>query len=299
MKSILPGEIPVPKFHSLLLGSVAPRPIAFASTIDKAGNVNLSPFSFFNVFSSNPPVMIFSPARRGRDNSVKHTYENVKEVDEVVINIVNYAMVEQTSLASTEYDKGVNEFIKSGLTPVPSQLVQPPRVAESPAAFECKVRQIISLGEGGGAGNLVICEVLLAHFKEEIFDEKGNIDPHKIDLVARLGGDWYCRANGEALFEIAKPLTAKGIGVDQIPPGIRLSKILTGNQLGKLGNVEQLPLQEELEAFKNNEDFKKILNSISGNKEAMKENLQKVAANYLDRGEVQEAWKILLIAENL
>ena len=226
MLTIDPKEIAVPKMHGYLLGAVAPRPIAFASTVDKDGNVNLSPFSFFNVFSANPPILVFSPARRGRDNTTKHTYENVLEVPEVVINIVNYDMVQQASLSSTEYDKGVNEFIKSGLTPVASERVKPPRVGESPVSFECKVNEVVSLGPNGGAGNLVICEVLLVHIKEEVLDEEGRIDPVKLDAVARMGGDYYCRAQGDALFTVPKPLATKGIGVDQIPAPIRNSKIL-------------------------------------------------------------------------
>ena len=239
-----PKEIPIPKMHSYLLGAVAPRPIAFASTIDKAGNINLSPFSFFNVFSANPPIMIFSPSRRGKNNTTKHTYENVLEVPEVVINIVNYALVQQASLSSTEYDKGVNEFVKAGLTPVVSDRVKPPRVGESPVSFECKVNQVIPLGDQGGAGNLVICEVLLMHVKEEVLDEEGKIDQSKLGAVARMGGDHYCRAHGNAIFTVPKPLTTIGIGVDEIPEVIRESNILTGNDLGMLGNVERLPLKE-------------------------------------------------------
>lgn len=227
--------------HSYLLGAVVPRPIAFASTLDKEGNVNLSPFSFFNCFGANPPILIFSPARRGRDNTTKHTYENVLEVPEVVINIVDYAMVQQMSLASTEYPKGVNEFVKSGLTSVSSTLVKPPRVGEAPVAFECKVLQVIPTGLEGGAGNLVVCEVVLAHIKDTVLDADGRIDPFKLDAVARMGGDWYCRANGDALFTVPKPLEKIGIGIDQLPEAIRTSKVLTGNDLAILANVENLP----------------------------------------------------------
>jgi len=247
--SINPKEVSTAKFHGYLLGAVAPRPIAFASTIDKDGNVNLSPFSFFNAFSANPPILIFSPARRVRDNTTKHTLENVLIHDEVVINIVNYDMVEQMSLASTEYDEGVNEFVKSGLTEVASEKVKPPRVGESPASFECKVIEVKPLGTEGGAGNLIICEVLLMHVKDEILDEEQRIDPYKLDAVARMGGNWYSRAQGDAIFEIAKPLTTKGIGVDQIPESIRNSDVLTGNNLGQLGNVEQLPALNEIKEY--------------------------------------------------
>src|SRR5688572_7953282 len=241
MVTVDPKEISVAKMHAYLLGAVTPRPIAFASTVDKDGNVNLSPFSFFNCFGMNPPLLIFSPARRVRDNTTKHTYENVLEVPEVVVNVVNYAMVQQTSLASTEYPKGVNEFVKSGFTAIPSVKIRPPRVAESPVSMECKVLDVVATSDKGGAGNLVICEVLLMHIREDILDADGRIDPHKIDTVARLGGDWYCRVNGDALFKVPKPLDKLGIGVDQIPERIRLSNVLTGNDLGMLGNVESLP----------------------------------------------------------
>ncbi len=227
--------------HGYLLGAVSPRPIAFASTIDKEGNVNLSPFSFFNCFGANPPILVFSPAKKGKDNTTKHTYENVLEVPEVVINMVNYDMVQQMSLASTEYPKGVNEFIKAGLTPITSSMVKPPRVGESPVSFECKVLQVLPMGTEGGAGNLVICEVVLVHIKDEVLDSEGRIDSHKIDTVARMGGDWYCRANGEALFKVPKPLDKISIGIDQLPDSIRLSSVLTGNDLALLASVEKMP----------------------------------------------------------
>ncbi len=274
---INPQEIPVGKMHSYLLGAIAPRPIAFASTIDKEGNVNLSPFSFFNCFGANPPILIFSPARRGRDNTTKHSYENVLEVPEVVINIVNYSMVQQMSLASTEYPKGVNEFVKAGFTQVPSAIVKPPRVGESPAAFECKVLDVIKTGDQGAAGNLVICEVVMAHIKDEILDAEGKIDPFKLDAVARMGGDWYCRANGEALFKVPKPLDKIGIGIDQLPVEIRNSKILTGNDLGKLANVESIP----------------SVNSLGNTQTSSDDSVHRVAQKYLSEGKVDEAWKVL------
>lgn len=240
-KRIDPKEVSTGVLHSYLLGAIAPRPIAFASTIDKEGKVNLSPFSFFNVFGANPPILIFSPARRGRDNTVKHSYENVLEVPEVTINIVDYAMVQQMSLASTEYPKGVNEFVKAGLTEIPSEKVKPPRVANAPASFECKVLQVLPTGIEGGAGNLIICEVVLVHIAERVLDANGKVDPFKLDAVARMGGDWYCRANGDALFTVPKPLEKIGIGIDQLPNEIRLSKVLTGNELAMLANIEALP----------------------------------------------------------
>ncbi len=296
MKTISPKDVSVPEFHQILLGAVAPRPIAFASTVDAQGNVNVSPFSFYNAFGANPPLLIFSPARRGRDNTTKHTFENVREVPEVVINAVNYSMVHQVSLASTEYDKGVNEFVKAGFTEVPSTLVKPPRVAESPVSFECKVIQIIETGTEGGAGNLIICEVLLAHINEAVLNEKGGIDVQKIDLVARLGGDWYCRANGNALFEVEKPLVRKGIGIDTMPEAIRLSRILTGNDLGKLGNVETLPTPEDLANFQGSDAFKEVMQEAQKMLyEPLSENLlHKLAQKYLDQNQVDLAWKILL-----
>lgn len=253
MIKIDPFQIPVPKLHQILLGTIAPRPIAFASTVDSKGRPNLSPFSFFNIFGVNPTTLIFSPSRRGRDNTVKHTYENLKEVPEVVINMVNFAMVEQVSLSSTEYQKSVNEFIKAGLTPVSSEKVKPFRVKESPVQFECSVRQIIETGDQGGAGNLVICEILLIHLQEYIFNESGVVDPDKIDLVARMGGDYYCRASGDAVFVVEKPLQKLGIGVDNLPETIRNSAYLSGNDLGRLGNIEVLPSADEIEEFRNQE----------------------------------------------
>lgn len=295
MLTINPKEVSVAKLHNYLLSSVAPRPICFASTIDKDGNPNLSPFSFFNVFSANPPVAIFSPARRGRNNTTKHTYENVKEIDEVVINVVNYEMVQQTSLASTEYAKGVNEFTKAGFTPIASELVKPFRVKESPVQMECKVQEVVELGDEGGAGNLVICEILLMHIDESILNETGGIDQNKIDLVARLGGNWYCRASGDSLFEVVKPLTTIGIGVDGIPIEIRLSKVLTGNNLGQLGNCEKIPGSEEIDAYKNSEHFTQTLHTLNVNIDHFDKNKHILAKHLLDEGMVDEAWKILMI----
>ncbi|HEY1038388.1 MAG TPA: flavin reductase family protein [Bacteroidia bacterium] len=250
MLSIEPSAIPVPQLHAYLLGAVGPRPIAFASTMDKDGNPNLAPFSFFNVFSSKPPLLIFSPNRSGKTGATKHTHENVKEVPEVVINVVNYSMVHQMSLTSSPYAKGVDEFVKSGFTKLPSDTVRPFRVAESPVQLECKVLEVKELGQEGGAGNLIICEVTKMHISENILNDKGVIDMHKIDLVARMGGNWYCRANGEALFEVEKPVTTLGLGVDILPETIRNSKVLTGNNLGQLGNLEVLPTSEEVSTFK-------------------------------------------------
>ncbi|MCC5946101.1 MAG: flavin reductase family protein [Bernardetiaceae bacterium] len=282
VRTIYPKDLPVPELHSYLLGAIAPRPIAFASTVDEEGQVNLSPFSFFNVFGANPPTLIFSPARRVRDNTTKHTLENAKATKEVVINIVNYAIVEQMSLASTEYDKGVNEFIKAGLTEEPSLTVKPPRVKESPVQFECKVVNIIETGTEGGAGNLIICEVTALHLQEQILDISGNIDPRKIDLVARMGGDFYCRANGDAIFEIAKPIREKGIGIDQLPEPIRHSKYLTGNSLAKLANIEVLPTHEALAHVK----MPGFDSQISAHAQA---------EILLQQNKHLEAWKLLLM----
>lgn len=293
MKTINPKDVPIAQFHSYLLGAVAPRPIAFASTVDKDGNVNLSPFSFFNVFGTNPPVLVFSPSRRVRDNTTKHSLENVLEVPEVVINMVSFSMVEQMSLASTEYEKGVNEFVKSGFTEEKSTLVRPPRVKEAPVAFECKVLEVLPIGEGGGSANLVICEVLLAHISEQILDEKDQVDPHKLDAVARMGGDWYCRANGEALFEIAKPIRNKGIGVDNIPLNIRNSAVLTGNNLGRLGNCEHIPGQTEIEEYSKDATIQEMKLRFKNDRESFDFHLHEHAKKVLESGDVNTAWKIL------
>ncbi len=261
MITIDPKSIETAKLQGYLQSSVGPRPIAFASTMDTEGNPNLSPFSFFNVFSANPPILIFSPARRVRDNSIKHTLINAEATREVVINVVNFDMVQQTSLASTEYADGVNEFVKSGFTPIPSDVVKPFRVKESPVQFECKVTQIIPLGTEGGAGNLILCEVLRIHIDETILDENGAIDQYKIDLVSRLGGNWYSRSN-QGLFEVPKPLTTLGIGVDAIPDFIKESAVFDGNDLGMLGNIEALPTLEEVSIFvKQNFAVKGVLSS--------------------------------------
>jgi flavin reductase (DIM6/NTAB) family NADH-FMN oxidoreductase RutF len=285
--TIDPKKIPVPKLHNYLLGAVVPRPIAFASTIDKQGSVNLSPFSFFNCFGASPPILVFSPSRRGRDNTTKHTYENVKAVPEVVINIVNYNIVQQASLTSCEYPKGVNEFLKAGLTAVPSIKVKPPRVAESPVSFECKVNQIVELGIQGSAGNLVICEILLMHIKDEVLDDRGQIDPIKLDAVSRMGGDQYLRMNEATIFSIPKPGEKLGIGFDQIPERVRKSKIFTGNDLGQLATIERLPTQNEIDAFANLHKVSQVL--LIG--EMMQHALAK---EYLSKGLVEDAWKILL-----
>ena len=288
MLSIDPKEIPTAKLHGYLLSAVAPRPIAFASTIDADGNPNLSPFSFFNVFSAKPPIMIFSPARRVRDNTTKHTLENTEEVKEVVINVVNYDIVHQMSWSSTEYADGVNEFEKTGLTMLRSDLVKPFRVAESPVQFECKVNDIVKLGTEGGAGNLIICEVVKMHISSEILNEDQSINQEQLDLVARAGGSYYSRAN-KGFFEIPKPLSTLGIGVDAMPEHVKNSMILTGNDLGMLGNVESLPSQDEIEAFL--EDVSERYPNV---RETSHREKHKIAQNYLSFGDVESAWKLLL-----
>ena len=285
MLTIDPREISTAKLHGYLLSAVAPRPIAFASTIDKNGNPNLSPFSFFNVFSANPPVMIFSPARRVRDNTSKHTLDNINEVKEVVINVVNHDMVQQMSLSSTEYPKEVNEFEKAGFTMLPSEAIKPFRVAESPVQFECEVKEVIELGKEGGAGNLIICEVLKMHISKDVLDENNVIVQEKLDLVARAGGSYYSRAK-TGFFEIPKPLSSLGIGVDQIPERIRNSSVLTGNNLGLLGNVEVLPNQFDVDNF--GKDNPKYIGLKTQEK-------HKFAQQFLENNDVESAWKVLLI----
>ena len=288
MITIDPKTIETAKLQGYLQGSVGPRPIAFASTMDAEGNPNVSPFSFFNVFSANPPILIFSPARRVRDNSIKHTLINAEATGEVVINVVNYAMVQQISLASTEYADGVDEFLKSGLTPIASEVVKPFRVKESPVQFECKVTQIIPLGTEGGAGNLVLCEVVRIHIDESVLDENGVIDQYKIDLVSRLGGNWYSRSN-QGLFEVPKPLSTLGIGVDAIPNFIKESPVFNGNDLGMLGNVEALPTLQEVSIFvQQNFAVKGVLSADDQQK------VHLAAKKYLDDNDVLSAWKVLL-----
>ena len=288
---IVPGEVKTAELHSYLLGAVSPRPICFASTMDAAGVPNLAPFSFFNVFGSNPTTLIFSPSRKVRDNTLKHTLLNIMETKEVVINMVNYEMMHQMSLSSCEFPKGVDEFEKSGFTKLASEKVKAYRVAESPVQIECKVRDIIETGKEGGAANLIICEVLVMHINDAVLDEKHHIDPNKIDLVARMGGDYYCRASGNAVFEVSKPNTQLGIGVDALPESIRNSTILTGNNLGQLANVHEMPF---VDATFNDDKLKSIIQYFSINPDEMDTELHRYAKELLDQGKVYEAWQILL-----
>ncbi len=291
-KTIELKEIKPFERQNFLQHAIAPRPVCFASTIDKDGNINLSPFSFFNLFSSNPPIVIFSPARRVRDNSTKHTLENVLEVPEVVVNICDYNMVQQVSLASCDYPKGTDEFLKAGFTKLPSQMVKPPRVKESPVQLECKVIEVKPLGIAGGAGNLVIAEVLLMHINEAVLNEdKTMIDQTKLQHIARLGGDWYCKVNSSNLFKVEKPNINIGIGVDALPESIRKSNILTGNDLGQLGNVHEMPF---VDPSYHDDRLKNIIQYYSLNPEDMDNELHRYAKELLEEGKTKEAWQVLL-----
>lgn len=273
MKTIIPSEVSAVELQTIMQTAIAPRPIALASTINEKGEVNLSPFSFFNMFSTVPPVIIFSPSRRVRDNTTKHTLENVHKIKEVVIGVVNFPIVQQVSLASTEYEEGVNEFVKAGLTMKDADLVQAKLIEECPVNFECKVMEIKSLGEQGGSGNLVICEVVKIHVREEYLNEEGKLDQHKLDLVARLGGNWYSRNNSQSLFEVPKPLATKGIGFDNLPENIKVSRIFTGNDLGMLANIEALP----------------------GKTFTYEESVHIEAQKLLRNNKIQEAWELLVV----
>ncbi len=294
MRSYTPSEMETPQLHGLLLSAIAPRPIAFVSTVDAEGRPNLAPFSFFNVFSANPPIAIFSPARRVRGNTTKHTLDNVETTKECVINVVSYDILHQMNLASCEFEDGVNEFEKSGLTAIPSDLVRPLRVKEAPVQFECKVREIIHLGEEGGAGNLVVSEVIRMHISENVFGTDGNIDPQKLDLVARMGQNWYCRAHGEAVFEVPKPGREVGMGVDAIPDHIRNSDILTGNDLGQLGMVATLPTMEEIDDYCKQPSVSELLKGYQSKPKQVERMLHKNAHRLLEQGKTTEAWKMLL-----
>ena len=296
MISIDPSSISVPELHQHLLGAIGPRPIAFASTVDEKGNHNLAPFSFFNVFSANPPILIFSPARSGRNNTTKDSYENAKKIPECVINVVTYDMVHQMSLASSSYASHVDEFVKAGFIPVPSETVRPMRVKESPVQFECKIIEVKELGTQGGAGNLIICEVTRIHIREDLM-VNGKIDQTKIDLVARMGGNWYCRANGTALFEIAKPLTTLGIGFDNLPHDIRKSKVLTGNDLGQLANVEAIPNETDVNDYKLIE-LSELFIKHENDAAQLELELHLLAKELLKENKVEEAWLTLLAFNN-
>ena len=297
MVTLNPAELPVQKLHQYLLGAIGPRPIAFASTIDVDGKPNLAPFSFFNVFSANPPILIFSPARSGRTNTTKDTYNNVKVVPEVVINIVNHSIVHQMSLASSPYPSDVDEFVKSGFTPVASETIKPMRVAESPVQFECRVNQVIELGTEGGAGNLIICEVTRIHISENVLDEKGMIDQHKIDLVSRMGGDWYCRADQNSMFEVKKPITTCGIGFDQLPKDIVSSAVFSKNDLGQLAGIEEFPNETDVNEYKLLE-LSDLFVTLDNDAEKLENELHLRALGLLKQNKLQEAWLTLLAFNN-
>jgi flavin reductase (DIM6/NTAB) family NADH-FMN oxidoreductase RutF len=297
MLSLDPKELTVQRLHQLLLGAIGPRPIAFASTLDQNGNANLAPFSFFNVFSANPPILVFSPALSGRTGQSKDTFNNAKVVPEVVINVVNYNMVHQMSLASSPYAPGIDEFFKAGFTPLASEKVAPFRVAEAPVQFECKVNQIIELGQEGGAGNLIICEVVQLHIQEELLNENGLIDQHKIDLVARMGGDWYCRANTHAMFEIKKPISTCGIGYDALPPDIKSSQLLSANDLGQLAGIEELPNETDVNEYKLLE-LSTLFLELEHDASALEQALHQKAHALLAQNQLEEAWLTLLSFNN-
>ncbi len=297
MSIIDPNTIPAHHLHRILLTAVAPRPIAFASTISGSGIANLSPFSCFNAFGVNPSTLIFSPSRSGRTNELKDTYLNIKEVPEVVINVVTYQMVEQVNLASTEFPRGVNEFFKSGFTPVPSEKIKPFRVKESPVQIECKVRQVIETGAGAGAANLVICEVLLIHVNDNVLDKTGMIDTRKLNLVGRMGGDYYVKASGQALFTIEKPLSKLAIGVDSLPESIRLSPILTGNDLGRLGSQQMMPTAPEIKKYSSSPEFRTLTSKHSGDKTLISSDAHGKARKLIADNHIHEALVLLLAVD--
>ena len=297
MLSLNPKDLSQPKLHHYLLGTVVPRPICFASTIDENGNSNLAPFSFFNVFSSNPPIAIFSPSRSGRTGKHKDTFNNIQKVREVVINMVNYSMAEQMSLASSPYSSEVDEFVKSGFSKQRSDLVQPFRLKESPVQLECKVLEIKELGNLGGAGNLIICEILKIHISNNVLDDNHMIDQQKIDLVARMGGNWYTRTEKKSMFEITKPISSIGIGFDHIPKEILNSNILTGNDLGKLAGIESLPDETAVNDFKLIE-LSELFLELEDNANKLELSLHLKAQEFLAKNDLEAAWKTLLSFNN-
>ncbi|HRO74891.1 MAG TPA: flavin reductase family protein [Crocinitomicaceae bacterium] len=297
MISFDPKEETIQKVHQLLLGGIGPRPIAFVSSVDEKGVNNLAPFSFFNAFSANPPIVVFSPARNGRTSETKDTHENVKKVPEVVINVVTYDIVEQVVLASSPYPKGVDEFVEAGFTPLDSDLVRPKRVKESPVQYECKVLEIKELGTGGASGNLVICEVVKIHVREDLLDANGQIDQKKINLVSRMGGSWYCHSNEASMFEAERPLTTTGVGFTKIPQDILNSTVLTGNDLGKLGRILELPDETEVNEFKLI-DLSDLFISLEDEPEKLEIALHQKAQEYLRESKIEEAWKTLLAFNN-
>lgn len=299
MISFPTAELPMPKLHEHLLSAVAPRPIAFASTIDKEGNVNLSPFSFFNCFGSNPPILVFSPARSGRTGATKHTHDNVLQVAECVVNIAPYSILYQMNLAAHMYPKGVDEFAKSGLTPLPSVTVKPPRVAECHVQMECKVKQVIETGPGGGAGNLVICEVTMIHIDEKVLDAEGSIDPAKMDYIARLGKQYWCRVGAENIITIPgfKMANELGLGFDGLPESIRHSKYLTGNEIAQIAALHTLPTAEELSELKQADFVLEINEATKGNFEEFERRINDRVKIEVKRGSLPLAFQLLMLVE--
>ncbi|MEM9325158.1 MAG: flavin reductase family protein [Bacteroidota bacterium] len=292
-----PQDLDNRELHSWLLMTIAPRPIGFVSSIDQSGNVNLSPFSYFNVFSVKPPVLIFSPSLTSKGAGKKDTHRNVTEVKEVVINVVNHNIVEQMSLASGNYQKDIDEFVKAGLTPLPSDIVKPPRVLQSPVSFECRVNDVIVLGSEAGSGNLVICEVLRMHIDQATLGTDGRVDPDKMDLVGRMGGSGYVRASGHALFEVSRASVQPGVGVDQLPRSIRNSHILTANNLGQLGTAGRLPSKDEVQEASVSPEVHEIILEYDNRRDEIKDSLHELGQHYLTKNQVHHALKILMVVD--
>jgi flavin reductase (DIM6/NTAB) family NADH-FMN oxidoreductase RutF len=293
-KSFDPKDLPTPQLHEYLLATIAPRPIAWASTVDKNGRVNLAPFSFFNVFGSNPPILIFSPSRRVKDNTTKHTLRNVQETGECVINIANYELAGQMVLSSGEYSDEINEFELAGLETEASVKVKAPRVKGAPAHFECKVREIIPMGEHGGAANLIICEVIHLHLNENVFNEEGKVDPYKVDNVARLGRIWYTRAR-EGLYQMGAPRGDQShMGYGRLPESLLKSRYLTGNELAMLAGTSYMPTEEEIKMVKESTGMQEIYEKYAAHPEELQSKVHNLAKTLIHDNKIEEAWRVLL-----
>ncbi len=300
MRVITPGEVETKDLHQFILGAVAPRPIAFVSTIDDDGIPNIAPYSFFNAFSSNPPVLVFSSNRRVADNTTKDTLHNVELNQELVVNVVNYEIVHQMALASISYPSDIDEFAKSGLTPIPADLVKPFRIKESPAHFECKVSEIITLGNHGGAGHLIICNVLRMHVCESVIDDKNRINPHKMDLVGRMGRSHYVRAQGEAVFDLYQSVMKPALGFDSLPKHILNSNVLSGSDIAKMAGLYKFPDVNELaDLMKNNHDLKSVFSSAESSDNILIDNLHRLVKNTIDDGRIEEAFQIAMSYESV
>lgn len=299
MRSMNPSDLNIKDLHQYIVGAIAPRPIAFASTVDEEGNPNLAPYSFFNAFSSNPPILVFSSNRRVQDNTTKDTLHNVQKTGEVVINVVNYDIVRQMTIASVNYSPDISEFEKAGLTAIPSETIKPFRVKESPVQFECKVKEVITLGEDGGAGHLIICEVQRMHIRESVIDDKNRIDPHKLDLVGRLGRAYYVRASGDALFTLFQEPEQMAIGFDKLPESIRHSPYLSGNELACIASQIDFPSEEEIQkVLEEDVDVKKILSSDDGHADMMRRDLHRYAERAIAEEAYRYAFCVLMIADS-